>query len=114
MRRERLTKGRIFDRKRRPTRRFSRNLRLELFKKRQENILTTEATHACWLLSFDTSSAINPKMTERKQRKPNWTDEEMGVLAEEYASSIRIIRGKLSPVITSDTKRRVWEMINQK
>ena len=49
-----------------------------------------------------------------KQRKPNWIDEEMGVLAEEYASSIRIIRSKLSPITTSVTKRRVWEMINQK
>lgn len=48
-------------------------------------------------------------MTERKQRKSNWTDEEMGVIAEEYVSSIRIIRGKLFPIITSDSKRRVWE-----
>lgn len=53
-------------------------------------------------------------MTEKKPRKPNWTSEEMEVLAEAYLSSYKVIRGKLTPVVTSEVKKRAWENITDK
>ncbi|XP_061164451.1 nuclear apoptosis-inducing factor 1-like [Saccostrea echinata] len=53
-------------------------------------------------------------MDRTKARKPNWTDIEMDVLMEAYCNSIRIIRGKFSPSITSDAKKRAWEEITER
>lgn len=50
----------------------------------------------------------------KKVRKPNWNDLEMEVLAEAYADSSKIIRGKLSPVLTTDSKKKAWEAITNK
>ncbi|XP_062620184.1 uncharacterized protein LOC134281773 [Saccostrea cucullata] len=51
---------------------------------------------------------------EKEPRKPNWTDLEMEVLVEAYASSVKVIRGKLSPGLTTDSKKKAWEAITNK
>lgn len=53
-------------------------------------------------------------MKEKKPQKPNWTKSERKVLADAYFSSYKMIRGKLTPVVTSDVKKRAWENITEK
>nr|XP_034299452.1 uncharacterized protein LOC105331836 isoform X3 [Crassostrea gigas] len=53
-------------------------------------------------------------MTDKKPRKPNWSEGEMCVLADACLSFNQIIRGKLSPSLTSDMKKKAWETITDK
>ena len=53
-------------------------------------------------------------MSDKKQRKPNWSDAEMEVLAQAYSESARIIRGKLSPALNTDMKKKAWETITDR
>lgn len=38
----------------------------------------------------------------------------MEVLAEAYLSSYKVIIGKLTPIVTSEVKKRAWENITDK
>ncbi|XP_062585602.1 uncharacterized protein LOC134247254 [Saccostrea cucullata] len=53
-------------------------------------------------------------MDKIKIRKPNWSEIELEVLIEAYCRNFKVIRGKFSPSITSDTKKRAWEEITER
>ncbi|XP_062597032.1 uncharacterized protein LOC134258485 isoform X2 [Saccostrea cucullata] len=64
------------------------------------------------LLPRSSATIITMEKTEKKPRKQ--TDLEMEVLVEAYASSVKVIRGKLSPGLTTDSKKKAWEAITTK
>lgn len=50
----------------------------------------------------------------KKPRKPSGSKGEMGILADACMSFNNIIRGKLSPSLTLDMKKKAWEAITDK
>eukprot|EP00105_Crassostrea_gigas_P040150 XP_019924298.1 PREDICTED: uncharacterized protein LOC105331836 isoform X2 [Crassostrea gigas] len=79
-----------------------------------KTILTTNATHAYCILSLSPLSSARSIMTDKKPRKPNWSEGEMCVLADACLSFNQIIRGKFSPSLTSEMKKKAWETITDK
>ena len=53
-------------------------------------------------------------MSGKRQRKSNFTIDEVRVIMEEYEANQSILEGKFSPSITNIKKKEVWEEITNK
>lgn len=53
-------------------------------------------------------------MEGKQKRKPNWTSDESLALASLVDDYKHMLRGKLSPSVTSDMKTRAWGEVSQK
>ena len=50
-------------------------------------------------------------MDTKNKRKPNWTEEEMVVLADGVRDRLDIIKGKFSATLTAEKKTRSWMQV---
>ena len=53
------------------------------------------------------------KMEKKRNRKPNWTEEQGLLLAQLVNEHKGMLRGKFGPTVTSQGKRRAWDTISQ-
>ncbi|KAK6324249.1 hypothetical protein J4Q44_G00065880 [Coregonus suidteri] len=52
-------------------------------------------------------------MEKKRNRKPNWTEEQGLLLAQLVNEHKGMLRGKFGPTVTSQGKRRAWDTISQ-
>lgn len=48
-----------------------------------------------------------------KNRKPNWTEDEMQILSSSIRENEEILFGKFSSTVTAEKKKAVWENITK-
>lgn len=51
--------------------------------------------------------------TNKKERKPNWTEDEMQILSSSIRENEEILFGTFSSTVTAEKKKAVWENITK-
>ena len=78
-------------------------------------VITTQTTaSACinWPTFANLHSACQAKLLKKKKRRPNFTSEDLNILADAVASNKAHLFGKFTNTITANNKSSIWGKIS--